>query len=70
MYTCHVSDGCKGFVVGLGHGVVGVVGKPVVGVLDAVAHATEGFKAVAMVSGGRRIGGEGVEKRERSGPWC
>jgi hypothetical protein len=44
-----LSEGCKGFVVGLGHGVIGVVAKPVVGTLDAVTHASEGFKAVAMV---------------------
>jgi hypothetical protein len=36
-------------VVGLGYGVIGVVVKPIVGVLDAIAHTSEGFRDLAMV---------------------
>lgn len=49
-------------MVGLGHGVIGVVAKPVVGTLDAVTHASEGFKAVAMV----RLGVGKIEERGES----
>jgi hypothetical protein len=41
--------GCRGCVLGLGQGVIGVVAKPVVGVLDAVAHTSEGFRDLALV---------------------
>lgn len=36
-------------MLGVGQGLVGVVAKPVVGALDAIAHATEGFRDLAMV---------------------
>lgn len=60
-----MSEGCKGFVVGLGHGVIGVVAKPVVGTLDAVTHASEGFKAVAMV----RLVRRGERERGQGEKW-
>ena len=44
-----MTDGCRGFTIGLGYGVIGIVVKPVVGVLDAIAHTSEGFKDLAMV---------------------
>jgi len=43
------SDGCRGFLVGCGYGLVGVVAKPIVGVLDAIAHTSDGFRDLAMV---------------------
>ncbi|KAJ8600439.1 hypothetical protein CTAYLR_001418 [Chrysophaeum taylorii] len=39
-------DGAKGFCVGLFKGVVGVAVKPVVGVIDAYAHATEHLQQI------------------------
>lgn len=43
------SDGCRGFLVGSAYGLMGVVAKPIIGVLDAVAHTSDGFRDLAMV---------------------
>jgi hypothetical protein len=43
------TDGCRGLFRGLGYGLVGIVAKPIVGVLDAVAHTSDGFRDLAMV---------------------
>ena len=35
--------------MGLGYGIIGLVAKPIVGVLDAIAHTSEGFRDLALV---------------------